>query len=190
MAVAFLLLMLVFRSLLIPALASIMNLLSIAAALGVVTAIFDWRWGASLLNISENTQVEVFLPVIMVSVLFGVSMDYEVFLVSRIHEHRSYTRDVRAAVTHGLASTGKVITAAAGIMILVFLSFLLNDGIIIKQFGIGLAAAVIIDAFLIRTLLVPALMHLFGTANWWLPRWLDRLLPDVRIEGGSSQRAL
>jgi putative drug exporter of the RND superfamily len=188
--VAFLLLMLVFRSLLVPLLASILNLLSIAAALGVVTVIFDWRWGASLLGLSENTQVEVFLPVIMVSVLFGVSMDYQVFLVSRIHEHWSRTHDNRAAVTHGLASTGKVITAAASIMILIFLSFLLNDGIIVKQFGIGLAAAVIIDAFLIRTLLVPALMQLFGAANWWLPRWLDRLLPQVRIEGGSGLAAL
>ncbi|WP_326835157.1 MMPL family transporter [Amycolatopsis rhabdoformis] len=187
--VAFLLLLLVFRSLLIPLLASILNLLSIAAALGGVTAVVGRRWGASLLGISDNTQVEVFLPVIMISVLFGVSMDYHVFLVSRIHEHWSRTHDSRAAVTHGLAVTGKVITAAASIMILVFLSFLLNDGVIVQQFGIGLAAAVVIDAFLIRTLLVPALLHLFGPAAWWLPRWLDRLLPHVRIEGSSSVAA-
>jgi putative drug exporter of the RND superfamily len=180
--VAFLLLMLVFRSLLIPLVASVLNLLSIAAALGVVTVVFDWRWGASILGISASTQVEVFLPVIMVSVLFGVSMDYQVFLVSRMREHWSRSHDNRAAVTHGLATTGKVITAAASIMILVFVSFLLNDGIIVKQFGIGLAAAVIIDAFLIRTLLVPALMHFFGAANWWLPR-----RPRRSAEGGPSQ---
>jgi RND superfamily putative drug exporter len=181
--VAFLLLLLVFRSLLIPAVASVLNLLSIAAALGVVTVVFDWRWGASLLQISADTQVEVFLPVIMVSVLFGVSMDYQVFLLSRTHEHWSRDRDNSAAITHGLASTGRVITAAAGIMILVFVSFLLNDGTIVRQFGVGLAAAVVIDAFLIRTLLMPALLHIFGAANWWLPRWLDRLLPNVRIDG-------
>lgn len=181
--VAFVLLTFVFRSLLIPAVASIMNLLSIAAALGVVTAVFDWGWGSSLFNIGDGTQVEVFLPVIMFSVLFGVSMDYEVFLVSRVHEHWSRTRDNRAAVTHGLAATGKVITAAATIMILVFLSFLLNDNIIIKQFGIGLAAAVIIDAFVIRAVLVPALMHLSGPANWWLPT--PRKTGGKRTVGGS-----
>ena len=185
---AFLLLMLVFRSLLIPAIASIMNLLSVGAALGVMNAVFAWGWGSHALGIDGTAPVEVFLPVILFSVLFGLSMDYEVFLVSRIHEQWLRTRDNRIAVTNGQAATGRVITAAATIMILVFLSFLLNDNIIIKQFGVGLAAAVFIDAFVVRTVLVPSLMHLFGAANWWLPRWLDRRLPTLHIENEPGLR--
>jgi RND superfamily putative drug exporter len=176
------LLMLVFRSLVIPAMASVVNLLSVGAALGVMNAVFNWGWGSSALGLSGGAPVEVFLPVIMFSVLFGLSTDYEVFLVSRIREEWDRTGDNRAAVTSGQALTGKVITAAATIMILVFLSFLLNSNIIIQQFGVGLAAAVIIDAFVVRTVLVPALMHLFGRANWWLPRWLDRLLPHLAVD--------
>ncbi len=179
---AFLLLMLVFRSLVIPAMASVMNLLSVAAALGVMNAVFEWGWGSSILRISGSAPVEVFLPVIMFSVLFGLSMDYEVFLVSRMHEEWVRTGDNRIAVTNGLAVTGRVITAAASIMILVFLSFLLNGNIIIQQFGVGLAAAIIIDAFVVRTALVPALMHLCGRANWWLPGWLDRRLPQLAVD--------
>jgi RND superfamily putative drug exporter len=179
---AFILLMLVFRSLVIPAMASVVNLLSVGAALGVMNAVFNWGWGSSALGLSGGAPVEVFLPVIMFSVLFGLSTDYEVFLVSRIREEWDRTGDNRAAVTSGQALTGKVITAAATIMILVFLSFLLNSNIIIQQFGVGLAAAVIIDAFVVRTVLVPALMHLFGRANWWLPRWLDRLLPHLAVD--------
>jgi RND superfamily putative drug exporter len=179
---AFVLLMLVFRSLVIPAMASVVNLLSVGAALGVMNAVFNWGWGSSALGLSGGAPVEVFLPVIMFSVLFGLSTDYEVFLVSRIREEWDRTGDNRAAVTSGQALTGKVITAAATIMILVFLSFLLNSNIIIQQFGVGLAAAIIIDAFVVRTVLVPALMHLFGRANWWLPRWLDRLLPHLAVD--------
>jgi putative drug exporter of the RND superfamily len=179
---AFLLLMLVFRSLVIPAMASVMNLLSVGAALGVMNAVFGWGWGSSILGISGTAPVEVFLPVIMFSVLFGLSMDYEVFLVSRMHEQWVRTGDNRQAVTSGQAATGRVITAAASIMILVFLSFLLNSNIIIQQFGVGLAAAIIVDAFVVRTVLVPALMHVFGRANWWLPGWLSRWLPTLRIE--------
>jgi putative drug exporter of the RND superfamily len=179
---AFLLLMLVFRSLVIPAVALVMNLLAVGAALGAANAVFAWGWGSSILNINGTAPVAVFLPVIMFSVLFGLSMDYEVFLVSRIHEQWLHTRDNRVAVTNGQAATGRVITAAATIMILVFLSFLLNDNIIIQQFGVGLAAAIFIDAFVVRTILVPALMHLFGPANWWLPRWFDRRLPTVHLE--------
>ncbi|HUA49706.1 MAG TPA: MMPL family transporter [Solirubrobacteraceae bacterium] len=178
---AFLLLMLVFRSLVIPAMASVMNLLSVGAALGAANAVFAWGWGSSILNINGTAPVAVFLPVIMFSVLFGLSMDYEVFLVSRIHEQWLGSRDNRVAVTNGQAATGRVITAAATIMILVFLSFLLNDNIIIQQFGVGLAAAIFIDAFVVRTVLVPALMHLFGRSNWWLPRWLERRLPQFNI---------
>jgi len=179
---AFILLMLVFRSLVIPAMASVVNLLSVGAALGVMNAVFNWGWGSSALGLSGGAPVEVFLPVIMFSVLFGLSTDYEVFLVSRIREEWDRTGDNRAAVTNGQALTGKVITAAATIMILVFLSFLLNSVVIIQQFGVGLAAAIIIDAFVVRTVLVPALMHLSGRANWWLPRWLDRLLPHLAVD--------
>jgi putative drug exporter of the RND superfamily len=178
---AFLLLMLVFRSLVIPAMASVMNLLSAGAALGVMNAVFGWGWGSPVLGISGTAPVEVFLPVIMFSVLFGLSMDYEVFLVSRMHEEWVRTGDNRATVTTGQTVTGRVITAAASIMILVFLSFLLVGNIIIQQFGVGLAAAVIVDAFIVRTALVPALMHLFGPANWWLPGWLDRRLPHRAV---------
>jgi RND superfamily putative drug exporter len=163
--------------------ASVMNLLSVGAALGVINAVFGWGWGSSVLGVGEPAPVEVFLPVIMFSVLFGLSLDYEVFLVSRIREQWVRTGDNRVAVTAGQAVTGRVITAAASIMILVFLSFLLNDDIIIQQFGVGLAAAIIVDAFVVRTVLVPALMNLLGRANWWLPGWLDRWLPAVRIEG-------
>jgi RND superfamily putative drug exporter len=179
---AFLLLLLVFRSLLIPAVASVMNLLAVGAALGVMNAVFEWGWGSSIIGISASAPVEVFLPVIMFSVLFGLSVDYEVFLVSRIHEQWIRTGDNRVAVTTGQTVTGRVITAAASIMILVFLSFLLDDNIVIQQFGVGLAAAIIIDAFVVRTVLVPALMHLCGRANWWLPGWLDRWLPTLHIE--------
>jgi putative drug exporter of the RND superfamily len=179
---AFLLLMLVFRSFLIPVVASVMNLLSVGAALGVMTAVFEWGWGRSLLGFNGSVPVEVFIPVIMFSVLFGLSMDYEVFLVSRMYEEWHRSKDNRRAVTLGQAETGRVITAAAIIMILVFLSFLLGGSVIIQEFGIGLAAAIIIDAFVVRTVLVPSLMHVFGRANWWLPPWLDRRLPHLNVE--------
>ena len=186
---AFLLLMLVFRSLLIPLMASVMNLLSVGAALGVINAVFAWGWGSSALGVSGTAPVEVFLPVIMFSVLFGLSMDYEVFLVSRIHEQWVRTRDNRVAVTRGQTVTGRVITAAASIMILVFLSFTLVSNIIIQEFGVGLAAAIFLDAFVVRTALVPALMHLFGRANWWLPGWLDRRLPHLAVDVHDTRRA-
>jgi RND superfamily putative drug exporter len=189
-ALGFVLLMAVFRSLLIPLTASVMNLLAVAAALGLMNAIFAWGWGHSLFGISATAPVEVFVPVLLISILFGLSMDYEVFLVSRIREEWARTGDNRLAVTRGQAATGKVITAAATIMILVFASFALGPSIIIKQFGLGLAGAIIIDAFIIRTALVPALMHLTGNANWWLPRWLDRLIPHLNVEGAHPAPAL
>jgi RND superfamily putative drug exporter len=179
---AFLLLMAVFRSLLIPLVASIMNLLSVGAALGILNAVFSWGWGHSVFGISGTAPVEVFVPVLMFSILFGLSMDYEVFLVSRMHEEWLLKADNRQAVTLGQAETGRVITAAAAIMILVFASFVLGGSIVIKQFGIGLASAIIIDAFIIRTVLVPSLMHLIGAPNWWLPKWLDRLIPHINVE--------
>jgi putative drug exporter of the RND superfamily len=184
-ALGFLLLMAVFRSLVIPLTASVMNLLSVAAALGVMNAVFEWGWGHSLLSIRAKAPVEVFVPVLLISILFGLSMDYQVFLVSRIHEEWAHKHDNDLAVTRGQAATGRVITAAATIMILVFGSFALGSNVIIKQFGIGLAAAIFIDAFVVRTVLVPALMHLFGNANRWLPTWLDRAIPQLNVEGAA-----
>jgi putative drug exporter of the RND superfamily len=189
-ALGFLLLMAVFRSLVIPLTASVMNLLSVGAALGIMNAVFEWGWGHSLLRISATAPVEVFVPVIMISILFGLSMDYQVFLVSRIHEEWVKHRDNDRAVTLGQAATGRVITAAATIMILVFASFALGDNVVIKQFGLGLAGAILIDAFIVRTVVVPALMHLFGRANWWLPGWLDRALPQLNVEGADPPAAV
>ncbi|MHB8506648.1 MAG: MMPL family transporter [Acidimicrobiales bacterium] len=180
--VAFLLLMVVFRSLLIPLIASAMNLLSVGAALGIMQAFFGWGWGNWLDGAQGSTPIEVFIPVIMFSILFGLSMDYEVFLVSRMHEEWVRSRDNRRAVTIGQTETGRVITAAALIMVFVFLSFLLGGSVIIDQFGIGLSGAIIIDAFVVRTVLVPALMHVCGRANWWLPPWADRRLPHFAVD--------
>jgi len=182
----FLILMAVFRSLLVPLVASIMNLLSVGAALGFMNAVFEWGWGKSLFRIHATAPVEVFVPVLLISILFGLSMDYEVFLVSRMHEEWARTGNNRRAVTTGQAATGRVITAAAVIMILVFGSFALEDSVVIKQFGLGLAGAILIDAFLVRTVLVPALMHLFGRGNWWLPAWLDRILPQLNVDGADK----
>jgi RND superfamily putative drug exporter len=179
----FVLLAAVFRSLVIPLMASVMNLLSVGAALGILTAVFEWGWGASLFRIPERAPVQVFLPVMLISILFGLSMDYEVFLVSRMREEWVRRRDSHAAVRIGQAATGRVITAAATIMILVFASFALGDNVVIKQFGIGLAGAIFVDAFIIRTVLVPALMQVCGRQAWWLPAWLDRRLPQLNIEG-------
>jgi RND superfamily putative drug exporter len=180
---AFLLLATVFRSILVPLTASVMNILSIGAALGVITAAFQFGWLQPVLGFAKAGPIEVYLPVMMFAVLFGLSMDYEVFLVSRIHEEWVKTGDNRQAVTRGQAETGRVITAAALIMILVFLSFsLINNSLVIQEFGIGFAAAIVIDAFVVRTVLVPSVMHVLGPRNWWLPSWMDRMLPTVHIE--------
>jgi RND superfamily putative drug exporter len=182
---AFLLLMAVFRSLLVPLTASVMNLLSIGAALGTMVAAFQFGWAKPVLGFASAGPIEVYLPVMVFAVLFGLSMDYEVFLVSRMHEEWVLTGDNDRAVQRGQSETGRVITAAALIMILVFLSFtLLGNALVIQEFGIGFAAAIVIDAFIVRTILVPSLMHLFGQANWWLPGWLDRTLPTLHIEAG------
>ncbi|MFF3503076.1 MMPL family transporter [Streptomyces sp. NPDC003247] len=177
-----LLLLLAFRSVGIPLKAAAMNVAAVAAAFGVVVAVFQWGWGSDLLGLGRAGPIEPFLPVIMVSVLFGLSMDYQVFLVSRMYEEWLETGDNRRAVRVGLAETSRVINSAAVIMISVFLAFVLSGDRVIAMFGIALAAAVAIDAFVLRTLLVPALMHLLGSANWWLPRWLDRRLPRLSIE--------
>ncbi|SCK35820.1 putative drug exporter of the RND superfamily [Streptomyces sp. WMMB 714] len=176
------LLLLAFRSIGIPLKAALMNVLAVAAACGVVVAVFQWGWGSSLLGLGGPGPIEPFLPVIMVSVLFGLSMDYQVFLVSRMYEEWRRTGDNRRAVRVGLAETGRVINSAAVIMIAVFGAFVLSGDRIIAMFGIGLAAAVALDAFVLRTLLVPALMHMLGGANWWLPAWLERRLPRLSIE--------
>ena len=179
---SFLLLVAAFRSLLIPATAAVMNLLAAAATFGVLTAFFQWGWGTGALGLGKAGPVEAFLPVVTLAILFGLSMDYQVFLVSRMNEEWVHGRDNRRAVRVGQLETARVITAAATIMICVFLTFSFLGQRDIAEFGIGLAAAVALDAFILRTILVPALMHLFGDANWWLPRWLDRHLPHLAIE--------
>ncbi|MFF5723780.1 MMPL family transporter [[Kitasatospora] papulosa] len=177
-----LLLLLAFRSLAVPLKAAVMNVAAVAASFGVVVAVFQWGWGSELLGLGSAGPIEPFLPVIMVSVLFGLSMDYQVFLVGRMYEEWLETGDNRRSVRVGLAETGRVINSAAVIMISVFLAFVLSGDRVIAMFGIALAAAVALDAFVLRTLLVPALMHMLGSANWWLPARLDRLLPRISIE--------
>jgi RND superfamily putative drug exporter len=182
LTLSFLLLMLVFRSLLVPLKAVVMNLLSLAAAFGIVTAVFQWGWGGSLLGI-EPAPIEPFVPMMMFAIVFGLSMDYEVFLLSRIREEFLKSGDSRGSVADGLALTARVITAAAAIMVVVFGSFIGESDRIVKLFGVGLASAVLVDATIVRMLLVPATMELLGNANWWLPGWLDRLLPNISVEG-------
>ncbi|MFE6363611.1 MMPL family transporter [Streptomyces sp. NPDC057806] len=184
-----LLLLLAFRSIGIPLKAAAMNIAAVAASFGVVVAVFQWGWGSELLGLGRAGPIEPFLPVIMVSVLFGLSMDYQVFLVSRMYEEWLETGDNRRAVRIGLAETSRVINSAAVIMISVFLAFVLSGDRVIAMFGIALAAAVALDAFVLRTLLVPALMHLLGGANWWLPRWLDARLPRISIEPPEARAA-
>ncbi|MFI9582438.1 MMPL family transporter [Streptomyces sp. NPDC052236] len=181
-ALGCLLLLLAFRSIGIPLKAAVMNVAAVASSFGIVVAVFQWGWGSELLGLGSAGPIEPFLPVIMVSVLFGLSMDYQVFLVSRMYEEWLETGDNRRAVRVGLAETSRVINSAAVIMISVFLAFVLSGDRVIAMFGIALAAAVALDAFVLRTLLVPALMHLLGGANWWLPQWLDRWLPRISIE--------
>ena len=188
LSVSFILLMAVFRSLLVPLKAVILNMLSIAGAYGIVVALFQWGHLGSITGI-EPAPIEPFIPMMMFAVVFGLSMDYEVFLLSRIREEYERSRDARNSVADGLASTARVITAAAAIMVVVFGSFLLEDGRIVKVFGTGLAMAVLLDATLVRMLLVPATMELLGERNWWLPGWLDRLLPRLNVEGAPDHEA-
>ncbi|MGW3101282.1 MMPL family transporter [Streptomyces sp. NPDC001100] len=182
-----LLLMVAFRSVLVPLTAAVMNLLASAASFGVVVAVFQWGWGSELLGLGKAGPVEAELPVIMLAILFGLSMDYQVFLVSRMHEEWEHTRDNHRAIRIGQAETGRLINAAALIMICVFTAFVFGGQRVIAEYGVGLAAAVAIDAFVLRTVLVPSLMHLLGRANWWLPAWLERILPRVSIEGTPSR---
>jgi RND superfamily putative drug exporter len=180
--VSFLLLGWVFRSIVIPVTAAVMNLISIGAAYGILTAVFQHGVLGSLFGVTRTGPIESFIPVMMFAILFGLSMDYEIFLLTRIHEEWLHTGDNKLAVRNGLAATGKTITAAALIMVLVFASFILGGQIVIKEFGLGLAAGVIVDAIIIRMAVVPSVMQLLGRSNWWFPKWLDRILPDLSVE--------
>ncbi len=184
-----LLLLVVFRSLFVAVKAIAMNLLSVAAAFGVVVAVFQWGWLGGVIGISTTSPIAAFLPVMVFAIVFGLSMDYEVFLMSRMHEEWERTGDAAHAMRHGLAATGRVITAAAAIMVCVFGSFILGDSVTIKLFGVGLASAVFLDAFLIRMVLVPALMELMGPRAWWLPRALDRRLPRLNVDPALHEAA-
>ncbi|MBO4253889.1 MMPL family transporter [Streptomyces griseorubiginosus] len=178
----FLLLLIAFRSLVVPLTAALMNLIAAAASFGILVAVFQWGWGLDLLGLGKEGPINAFLPVIMLSLLFGLSMDYQVFLVSRMHEEWVHTRDNARAVRVGLAETSRVINSAALIMVCVFLAFVLSGNSGAAMAGVGLAAAVALDAFILRTALVPAAMHLLGTSNWWLPGWLDKRLPHLAVE--------
>src|SRR5262249_21917604 len=181
LTLSFLLLLLVFRSVLVPLKAVVMNLLSIGAAYGVIVAAFQWGWGSSILGISA-APIEPWVAMMLFAIVFGLSMDYEVFLLSAVREEYDRTHDNATAVADGLATTARVITAAALIMVFVFGSFVVSDLRALKLIGLGLAVAVAIDASIVRVVLVPATMELLGDANWWLPRWLQRVLPRIRVD--------
>jgi putative drug exporter of the RND superfamily len=180
---SFLLLMAVFRSVLVPLKAVIMNLLSIGAAYGILVAIFQWGWARDLIDVDKSGPIEAWVPMFLFAIVFGLSMDYEVFLLSRIKEEYDRTKDNATAVADGLAVTARVITAAALIMFCVFFAFVLGDDRQLKLFGLGLAIAVLLDATIVRMLLVPATMELLGDRNWWIPKWLDRIIPRINVEG-------
>jgi putative drug exporter of the RND superfamily len=180
--VSVLLLGMMFRSVVVPVKAALMNLLSIGAAYGVVTAVFQWGWGAELIGLDHSLPVSSWLPILLFAVLFGLSMDYEVFLLSRIREDWLDTGDASGSVVRGLSATGRVISAAAAIMVAVFLGFATEVDVVVKQLGVGMAVAITLDATLVRLVLVPATMTLLGRWNWWMPSWLDRALPTIRPE--------
>jgi RND superfamily putative drug exporter len=185
---SFLLLTLVFRSVVVPLKAALLNLLSIGAAYGVLVIVFQWGWGKSIIGLESTVPIVPFLPMFMFAVLFGLSMDYEVFLLSRVREEYLATGDNDTSVIHGIAGTARVITSAALIMISVFLGFVLGEDPAIKMLGLGLATAIFVDATIVRVVLVPATMKLLGDANWWIPRWLDRLLPTIDIDNDADPR--
>ena len=180
---SFLLLMAVFRSVLVPIKAVLMNLLSVGAAYGIIVAVFQWGWGAGLIGVGKAGPIEAWVPMFLFAIVFGLSMDYEVFLLSRIKEEFNRTGDNTTAVADGVAATARVITAAALIMVCVFGAFVLGDDRQLKLFGLGMAVAVFLDATIVRMVLVPATMELLGARNWWMPAWLDRLLPQINVEG-------
>ncbi len=188
-AIAFLLLTTAFRSVVIATKAAIMNLLSIGAAYGVIVAVFQWGWGASLIGVHTTSPIPAYVPMMVFAIVFGLSMDYEVFLLSRVHEAWISTRDAHRSVAIGIGGTARVITTAAAIMVTVFSSFLLNDQSAVKMLALGMAVAVLIDASLVRMILVPAIMALLGAHAWWMPRWLDPVLPQLHLEGSEVAAA-
>jgi RND superfamily putative drug exporter len=190
LVLSFLLLMTAFRSLIVPLKAVVMNLLSIGAAYGVLVAVFQWGWAKDIVGVGKEGPIEAWAPLMLYAIVFGLSMDYEVFLLSRIREEYDRTRNNSLAVADGLASTARVITAAAAVMVFVFLSFVLGDSRDLKLFGLGLAVAVFIDATIVRTVLVPAAMELLGDLNWWLPGWLSRALPVVHVDAVEESQAV
>ena len=183
LVLSFLLLMVVFRSLVLPLKAVIMNLLSVGAAYGVMVAVFQWGWLGSVIGIGQTGPIDPWIPVAMFTILFGLSMDYEVFLLSRIREEWLRTGENSLSVADGLAVTGRIITAAAAIMFCVFASFVIKDPLhILKVFGLGLATAVLLDATLVRMVLVPSIMEVLGPVNWWMPAWMERSVPRIGVE--------
>jgi RND superfamily putative drug exporter len=185
---AFLIILCVFRGVLVAVKAAVLNLISIAAAYGVVVAVFQWGWGGPALGVSGDVPIESYVPMMMFAIVFGLSMDYEVFLLSRVHEHWLRTGAAADSVAHGLEITARVITCAALIMVSVFAAFLLSDNIVVKMLGLGLAVSVLIDATVVRLLLVPAVMTVLGRRAWWCPRWLDRIMPRITPEGEFQER--
>ncbi len=183
---AFLIILIVFRGVLVAVKAAVLNVLSIAASYGVVVAVFQWGWGGPALGVHGTVPIESYVPMMMFAIVFGLSMDYEIFLLSRVHEAWLRTGDPTGSVAHALEITARVITCAALIMVSVFAAFIVSDTIVVKMLGLGLAVSVLIDATVVRLLLVPALMTLLGRAAWWTPRWLDRALPHVSPEGENA----
>jgi RND superfamily putative drug exporter len=187
---SFLVLMVVFRSVLVPLKAAALNVISIAAAYGVVVAVFQWGWGAGLIGLKETVPINPLAPILMFAILFGLSMDYEVFLLSRVRERYLAHRDPQRAVIEGVGSTARVITSAALIMISVFGAFVLSSDVTAKLFGVGLGVAVLLDVTLVRMILVPAAMSLLGHRAWWLPRPLARVLPTIDLDGNQQDKNL
>ncbi|MGW0841788.1 MMPL family transporter [Streptomyces sp. NPDC002787] len=187
-ALAFLIILIVFRGLLVALKAAALNVLSITASYGVVVAVFQWGWGGPALGVSGKVPIESYVPMMMFAIIFGLSMDYEIFLLSRVHEAWLQSGDARAAVAHALEITARVITCAALIMVSVFAAFIISDNIVVKMLGLGLAVSVLIDASVVRLLLVPAVMTLLGRHAWWTPHWLDRVLPHIDAEGRTAER--
>src|SRR4051794_27416595 len=185
-ALAFLIILAVFRGLLVALKAAVLNVLSIAASYGVVVAVFQWGWGGPALGVSGKVPIESYVPMMMFAIIFGLSMDYEIFLLSRIHEAWLRTGDAKDSVAHALEITARVITCAALIMVSVFAAFIVSDNIVVKMLGLGLAVSVLIDATVVRLLMVPAVMTLLGRHAWWTPHWLDRMLPHIDAEGGGA----
>ncbi|MEV7176093.1 MMPL family transporter [Kitasatospora sp. NPDC093679] len=183
---AFLIILAVFRGLLVAVKAAVLNLLSIAASYGVVVAVFQWGWGGPALGVSGTVPIESYVPMMMFAIVFGLSMDYEVFLLSRVHENWTRTGDAKGSVAHALEITARVITCAALIMVSVFAAFILSDNIVVKMLGLGLAVSVLIDATVVRLLMVPAVLTLLGPHAWWTPRWLDKILPHINPEGDEA----